>query len=113
MMNADTNAALIGLGYTKTKGGKLQIKAVIVNSDKDEFAVNELDLPITVRNSDEYRAAKNKLKSEYQSRNQTKPTAQPATATVRIQLPTGEIGEVPKDKADAFMKKYPKAKILQ
>jgi hypothetical protein len=80
MMNADTNAALIGLGYTKTKGGKLQLKAVIVNSDKDEFAVNELDLPITVRNSDEYRAAKNKLKSEYQLRNQTKPTAQPATA---------------------------------
>ena len=73
MMNADTNAALIGLGYTKTKGGKLQLKAVVVSKD-DEFVVNELDLPITVRNSDEYRAAKTKLKSEYQSRSQTKPT---------------------------------------
>lgn len=82
MMNADTNAALIGLGYTKTEGGKLQLKAVIVNSDKDEFAVNQLDLPITVRNSDEYRAAKTKLKSEYQSRSQTKPTAQPAKELV-------------------------------
>jgi hypothetical protein len=74
MMGADTNAALIGLGYTKTKGGKLQVKAVIVNSDKDEFAVNEMDLPIKVRNSDEYKSAKNKLNSEYQSRSQSKPT---------------------------------------
>ena len=41
MMSADTNAALIGLGYTKTKGGKLQIKAVVVNSDKIEFAINK------------------------------------------------------------------------
>ena len=113
MMGADTNAALIGLGYTKTKGGKLQIKAVVVNSDKIEFAVNEMDLPIKVRNSDEYKSAKNKLNSEYQSRNQTKKTAQPATTTVKIQLPTGEIGEVPKDKAAAFMKKYPKAKIVK
>ena len=80
-MNADTNAALIGLGYTKTKGGKLQLKAVVVSKD-DEFVVNELDLPITVRNSDEYRAAKTKLKSEYQSRNQTKPTAQSAKELV-------------------------------
>ena len=113
MMDADTNVALIGLGYTKTKGGKLQIKAVVVNSDKNEFAVNEMDLPIKVRNSDEYKSAKNKLNSEYQSRNQTKKTAQPATTTVKIQLPTGEIGEVPKDKAAAFMKKYPKAKIVK
>ena len=113
MMDADTNVALIGLGYTKTKGGKLQIKAVVVNSDKIEFAVNEMDLPIKVRNSDEYKSAKNKLNSEYQSRNQTKKTAQPATTTVKIQLPTGEIGEVPKDKAAAFMKKYPKAKIVK
>jgi hypothetical protein len=80
MMNADTNAALIGLGYTKTKGGKLQVKAVIVNSDKDEFAVNEMDLPITVRNSDEYRAAKNKLNSEYKRLQQSKPTTKPATS---------------------------------
>jgi hypothetical protein len=80
MMSADTNAALIGLGYTKTKGGKLQVKAVIVNSDKDEFAVNEMDLPITVRNSDEYRAAKNKLNSEYKRLQQSKPTTKPATS---------------------------------
>jgi hypothetical protein len=117
MMNADTNAALIGLGYTKTKGGKLQVKAVIVNSDKDEFAVNEMDLPITVRNSDEYRAAKNKLNSEYKRLQQSKPTTKPAKEligeTVRIQLPTGEIGEVPKDKSAAFLKKYPKAKIIK
>lgn len=80
MMSADTNAALIGLGYTKTKGGKLQIKAVVVNSDKKEFAVNEMDLPITVRNSDEYKAAKNKLNSEYKRLQQSKPTTKPTTA---------------------------------
>jgi len=80
MMSADTNAALIGLGYTKTKGGKLQVKAVVVNSDKIEFAVNEMDLPIKVRNSDEYKSAKNKLNSEYQSRSQSKPTTKPTTA---------------------------------
>ena len=81
MMSADTNAALIGLGYTKTKGGKLQIKAVVVNSDKKEFAVNEMDLPITVRNSDEYKAAKNKLNSEYKRLQQSKPTTKPTTPT--------------------------------
>ena len=80
MMSADTNAALIGLGYTKTKGGKLQVKAVVVNSDKDEFVVNELDLPIKVRNSDEYKAAKNKLNSEYKRLQQSKPTTKPTTA---------------------------------
>jgi NACalpha-BTF3-like transcription factor len=79
MMSADTNAALIGLGYTKTKGGKLQVKAVVVNSDKDEFVVNELDLPIKVRNSDEYKAAKNKLNSEYKRLQQSKPTTKPKT----------------------------------
>ena len=82
MMGADTNAALIGLGYTKTKGGKLQIKAVVVNSDKIEFAINEMDLPITVRNSDEYRAARNKLNSEYKRLQQSKPTTKPTSGKV-------------------------------
>ena len=81
-MGADTNAALIGLGYTKTKGGKLQIKAVVVNSDKIEFAINEMDLPITVRNSDEYRAARNKLNSEYKRLQQSKPTTKPTSGKV-------------------------------
>ena len=85
MMSADTNAALIGLGYTKTKGGKLQIKAVVVNSDKIEFAVNEMDLPIKVRNSDEYKSAKNKLNSEYKRLQQSKPTTKP-TITKYSQL---------------------------
>jgi hypothetical protein len=76
MMSADTNAALIGLGYTKTKGDKLQVKAVVVSGD-EEFVVNEMDLPIKVRNSDEYKSAKNKLNSEYQSRSQSKPTTKP------------------------------------
>jgi hypothetical protein len=80
MMSADTNAALIGLGYTKTKGGKLQVKAVVVSGD-EEFAVNEMDLPIKVRNSDEYKSAKNKLNSEYQSRSQSKPTTKPTKNT--------------------------------
>jgi hypothetical protein len=71
MMNADTNAALTGLGYTKTKGGKLQVKAVVVSGD-EEFVVNEMDLPITVKNSDEYKAAKNKLNSEYKRLQQSK-----------------------------------------
>lgn len=78
-MNADTNAALVGLGYTKTKGGKLQIKAVVVSGD-EEFVVNESDLPIKVKSSTEYTLAKNKLNSVYKSRSQTKPTEQPATA---------------------------------
>ena len=82
MMGADTNAALIGLGYTKTKGGKLQIKAVVVNSDKIEFAVNEMDLPIKVRNSDEYKSAKNKLNSEYKRLQQSKPTTKPTSGKV-------------------------------
>jgi hypothetical protein len=81
MMSADTNAALIGLGYTKTKGGKLQVKAVVVNSDKIEFAVNEMDLPIKVRNSDEYKSAKNKLNSEYKRLQQSKPTTKPTKNT--------------------------------
>jgi hypothetical protein len=80
MMSADTNAALIGLGYTKTKGDKLQVKAVVVSGD-EEFAVNEMDLPIKVRNSDEYKSAKNKLNSEYQSRSQSKPTTKPTKNT--------------------------------
>jgi hypothetical protein len=80
MMNADTNAALTGLGYTKTKGGKLQVKAVVVSGD-EEFVVNEMDLPITVKNSDEYKAAKNKLNSEYKRLQQSKPTTKPATPT--------------------------------
>ena len=71
MMNADTNAALTGLGYTKTKGGKLQVKAVVVSGD-EEFVVNEMDLPIKVKNSDEYKAAKNKLNSEYKRLQQSK-----------------------------------------
>jgi hypothetical protein len=81
MMNADTNAALTGLGYTKTKGGKLQVKAVVVSGD-EEFVVNEMDLPITVKNSDEYKAAKNKLNSEYKRLQQSKPTTQSATGSV-------------------------------
>jgi hypothetical protein len=67
MMPADTNAALIGLGYTKVKGGKLQIKAVIV-SGGEEYVVNQSDLPIKVINSKEYKLAKNKLDSDYQSK---------------------------------------------
>ena len=76
MMSADTNAALVGLGYTKTAANKLQVKAVVVSGD-EEFVVNEMDLPIKVRNSDEYKSAKNKLNSEYQSRSQSKPTTKP------------------------------------
>jgi hypothetical protein len=43
----------------------------------------------------------------------TKPTKELTGKTVRIQLPTGEIGDIPKDKAAAFLKKYPKAKIIK
>ena len=42
-----------------------------------------------------------------------KPTKELTVETVRIQLPTGEIGDIPKDKAAAFLKKYPKAKIIK
>ena len=80
--------------------------------------INLADLPVDIRTDEQYflpvlRAVEDEYKRSQQSRNQTKPTTQPATATVRIQLPTGEIGEVPKDKAAAFMKKYPKAKIVK
>lgn len=74
MMRADTNAALLGLGYTKTKGGALQKKALVVNSDGSEYVVNESDLPIAVRKSEEYKLANSKLDSEYQSRSKSKST---------------------------------------
>ena len=86
MMNADTNAALTGLGYTITKGGKLQVKAVVVSGD-EEFVVNESDLPIKVKNSDEYKAAKNKLNSEYKRLQQSKPTTKPAKETSNVATP--------------------------
>lgn len=76
MMRADTNAALLGLGYTKTKGGNLQKKALVVNSDGSEYVVNESDLPIAVRKSEEYKLANSKLDSEYQSRSKSKSTTQ-------------------------------------
>lgn len=75
MMDADTNVALVGLGYTK-RGGKLIPKALIVNSEKDEYVVNESDLPVAVRNSDEYKAAKRKLDQAYQSGGQPKAPTQ-------------------------------------
>jgi len=75
-MDADTNVALVGLGYTKAKGGKLIPKALIVNSEKDQYVVNESDLPITVTKSDEYKAAKRKLDQAYQSGGQPKAPTQ-------------------------------------
>lgn len=75
-MDADTNVALVGLGYTKAKGGKLIPKALIVNSEKDQYVVNESDLPITVTKSDEYKAAKRKLDQAYQSVSQPKTPTQ-------------------------------------
>lgn len=80
MMDADTNVALVGLGYTK-RGGKLIPKALIVNSEKDEYVVNESDLPVAVRNSDEYKAAKRKLDQAYQSGGQPKAPTQSTQPT--------------------------------
>lgn len=114
-INTEDAVNLTGIGYVKTKGGGTELKATI-KVKGEEHIINLADLPVDIRTDKKYylpvlRAVKEKFGEV--SKQKTEKSAQPATTTVKIQLPTGEIGEVPKDKAAAFMKKYPKAKIVK
>jgi hypothetical protein len=111
------SAALTGIGYAIVQGGGNELRATITTDEGDELMVKLADLPPDVRNDKFYKTTLQAVEDEYKRLQQSKPTTKPAKEligeTVRIQLPTGEIGEVPKDKSAAFLKKYPKAKIIK
>lgn len=114
-INTEDAVNLTGIGYVKTEGGGTELRATI-KVKGEEHIINLADLPVDIRTDKKYylpvlKAVKEKFGEV--SKQKTEKSAQPATTTVKIQLPTGEIGEVPKDKAAAFLKKYPKAKIIK
>ena len=108
---------MTGIGYAIVQGGGNELRATITTDEGDELMVKLADLPPDVRNDKFYKITLQAVEDEYKRLQQSKPTTKPAKEligeTVRIQLPTGEIGEVPKDKSAAFLKKYPKAKIIK
>ena len=80
------SAALTGIGYAIVKGGGTQLRATLTTDGEDQLMVKLSDLPPDVRNDKFYKITLDAIKDEYkrsqQSRNQTKPTAQPAISNV-------------------------------
>ena len=106
------------LAYVPIDGGGVDLRAVVVNAGGDKYVVKPSVLPIGIRKSKNYNAALKALgspppkgKSTVTSNKPDKNTSD--SETVKIQLPNGQIGQVPKDKVNAFMKKYPNAKIIK
>ena len=114
------------LAYVPIEDGSVGLRAVVVNADGDKYVVKPDVLPIGIRKSKNYKTALKALGSAppkaskstvTTTKTETKPKQEVKTKTdnelVKIQLPNGQTGQVPKGQVSAFMKKYPKAKIVK
>jgi len=84
-MGAGGQVSLAGLGLTKTKGGKQELKALVLNNGV-EYVVNESDLPIKVKTDEGFKAAKAKVLSQANkpATSQPQKTTQPTSGKKTI-----------------------------
>lgn len=56
-MNPQSVLKVAGIGYTKKKGGNYDKQVMVVDSDGQQYFMDEGKLPVDIRNSDQYRMA--------------------------------------------------------
>ena len=80
-LDARQDLKLAKIGWTKVKGGQYELRAVVVDKDNATYLISENEIPIDVRNTKNYKVARQALGSAPSTpATQVKPTNTKATS---------------------------------